>query len=506
MPLTRRQSWLFNLACLLCAMPVLLSTYPPMVDLPQHAAQIASLKAMLLDSGWAYADLHQVKPFTPYWLGYLLVMALSFPFGIVWAAKLVVAAALCLFAWSAARFCTRLGTDPAWNWMLLALPFGFAYHWGFLNFIVAAPFGFLFLSALLDLQGRSDWRACLRIALWLHFLFFAHVLATAFFCMVAMLLLASPWNGLRDWMRRCLPVFTILPVTGLWLWTTMLNSPRAGQVLWHIGLDRFTDFLPALVSVPSQVPGVLIGVFFLLVPFLTGARPRRSWLAWTPFGLYVAWMLFFPHDPGGVAFAYHRFGIFGLPLYLICFDTDVTKAGPAHSKLLRSGLALTAVALLGWQCLRTLTFNLEVAGYRAVIAHAEPGKRMMSLPFAPGSYGSTAPVMVHFGSWYQAEHGGLVDYSFASNWMQPLQYRQDATPGIHQGFEWRPVALDWQRHRGDLYDYVLAKDAMDDSRWIREKSAGAMLSLASSGEWQLYGRAVRAGLDADKKNAAEGQQ
>jgi hypothetical protein len=495
---------LFPLACLLCALPVLLSTYPPMVDLPQHAAQIASLKSMLLGSGWPYADMHQIKPFTPYWLGYLLVMALSFPFGIVWATKLVVAAAASLFAWSAARFCTRLGTDPTWNWMLLALPFGFAYHWGFLNFIVAAPFGFLFLSALLDLKGRSDWRACLRIALWLHFLFFAHVLATAFFCMIAMLLVASPWNGFRDWMRRCLPVFTILPLTGMWLWTSMLNSPRAGQILWQVGVERLTGLLPALVSVPSQWPGVLIGLFFLLVPFLTGASPKRSWIAWTPFGLYVAWMLFFPHDPGGVAFAYHRFGIFGLPLYLICFEKDATRPDPTHSTILRYGLAVTAFALLGWQCIRTLTFNLEVAGYREVIAHAEPGKRMMALLFAPGSHASTAPVMVHFGSWYQAEHDGLVDYSFASNWMQPLQYRQDAPRGIYQGFEWHPEALDWQRHRGDLYDYVLVKDSLDDSRWIHEKSAGTMLYLASSGDWQLYGRATHDAPDA-RENAAKGQ-
>ena len=75
----------FSLACLLCGLPVLLSTYPPMVDVPQHAAQIMSLKAMLFGDNWAFSDLFEIKPFTPYWLGYGIAMALSVPFGIVMA-------------------------------------------------------------------------------------------------------------------------------------------------------------------------------------------------------------------------------------------------------------------------------------------------------------------------------------------------------------------------------------------------------------------------------------
>lgn len=478
----------FVLACLLCAIPVLLPTYPPMVDLPQHAGQVAVLKSMLSGHGWTFESLFQIQPFTPYWLGYGLVMALSFPFGIVWALKLVIAAALCLFPWAAARFCNRMGADPALNWMLLVLPYGFAYQWGFLNFVVAAPFGFLFLSALLDLKGRSDWRACLRVALWLHFLFFAHVLTTAFFCMVAMLLLAPPWQGFREWMRRCLPVFTILPVTAAWLWTGLHGTPHASTVIWNAGWHRLFEFLPALVSAPTLPAGVLIGACFLLAPFLSGARPKRSWLAWTPFGLYAAWLLFFPHDPGGVAFAYERFGIFGLPLYLIGFQSTGKPAASARIAVLRLGLASIAIAMLGWQGIRALNFQAETAGYRAVMAHAQPAKRLMYLPLDRGSSASTAPLMLHFGSWYQAERGGLADFSFAQNWMQPLQYRKDHRPAVVQYFEWFPDRLDWAQHRGDAYDYLLIRHPADAADWLRQRSGGAMIPLARSGEWQLYGR------------------
>src|SRR5690606_2855310 len=198
----------------------LISHYPPMVDMPQHAAQVSAVRG-ILSGNWAYAGLFELNWFTPYWLGYGLVLALAEMVGIVWAFKLVLVAAVCAFPWAAGRFCRRMGCPPAWNWLLLLLPFGFAYQWGFFNFIVAAPFGFLFLHALLDIRGRNGWGSYAKVALWLHFLFFAHVLTTAFFCMLAALLLASPWGGLREWIRRCLPLLTILPVAGLWLFTSL---------------------------------------------------------------------------------------------------------------------------------------------------------------------------------------------------------------------------------------------------------------------------------------------
>lgn len=432
-----------------------------------------------------------LKPFTPYWLGYGLVLLISLVTEVVWAIKLAVAAAVFLFVWSAARFCTRMGTDPAWNWMLLILPFGFAYQWGFLNFLVAAPFGFLFLCRLLDMNGRSDWRACMRIALWLHFLFFAHVLTTAFFCAIGMLLMANPWRGFREWFRRCLPIFTILPLAGLWLWVSLNNSPEAsGPTEWSVGAHRLTSLLPSLVSSPpsSSWSGQLIGLFVLIVPFLSGATPKRSWLAWSPFALYVAWMLFFPNWLGGTAFVYQRFGIFGLPLYLICFEGRRGAPLLSHAATLRVGLMTMALAVLSWQSLRAISFNSEVTQYREVIAYAEPGKRMLMLAFDPVSKTAAGAQMVHFGSWYQAEHGGLTEFNFARNWVQPLQYRDGADSAIRQGFEWFPGTFDWDAHHGSLYDYFLVRHPADASQWLDEESKGAVREVARRGEWQLYGR------------------
>lgn len=485
-----RFSWtaqLFSLACLLCGLPVLLSTYPPMVDVPQHAAQIMSLKAMLFGDNWAFSDLFEIKPFTPYWLGYGIAMALSVPFGIVLAVKLLVAGSLSLFTWAAARFCIRMGMPSAWAWMLLVLPYGVAFQWGFLNFVVAAPLGFLFLTTLLDLGGRRDWRAVLRIAAWLHCLFFAHILVAGFFCAAALLLLAAPWAGWRAWLQRCLPVFTIAPLGMLWLAGSLLNTPSASDpIVWNIDARRIVDFLPMLVSAPDAMTGQIIGAIFLLAPFLSGARPKEYWTAYLPFALYVAWMLFIPHYIAGSFFNYERFGIFGIPFYLLCFEKKPDTQKKIRSVVAPLGMALIAIAMIGWHSARAMVFNTEVTGYQAVIEKAAPEKKILMLDFDLSSKASYAPLMLHMAGWYQAEHRGLAEFNFAHFWISPLQYKKHALAEFSQDFEWYPQSLDWHRHQGDSFQYVLMRRKLNGESWLKERSAANVAPIAINGEWQLY--------------------
>lgn len=490
--MTRSKIWSdhFFFACLLCATPILLAKYPAMVDMPQHAAQIAAIRHLLTDDDWRFAGFFELHWFTPYLFGYLLVVLLSYLAGVPLALKLVLAAAVVLFPIAGSRLIHATGGDPAWRWLLLPLPFGFAYQWGFLNFLVAAPIGLIFLSLLISLRDESNFAACARITLTLHLLFAAHILTAAFFCIAGMLMLLSPWNGIRDWLRRCLPVFTILPVTVLWLWLNIQHAPSAGAaVMWDIGLHRLTDLLPSLVSSPARVAGQFLGLLFLAVPFLTGARPKRSIASWAPFALYVAWMLTFPHYLSGTFFTYQRFGLFGIPLYLVAFESRRTHLlAPEYMRSLVPGLAMIFMALLGWHCIRVLTFNREVAGYVEVMKHAKPEGRMLMMAFNPVSQASNLPLMLHFSGWYQAESGGLSEYSFSEFWGVPARFRADAPTTIRQGFEWRPDTFDWQRHSGELYDYFLIRHPANADTWIHERTDGRAVLVARSGEWQLYGR------------------
>lgn len=483
------QDRMFLLACVLCGLPVLLPFYPAMVDVPQHAAQITALKALLGGSSWAFSDMFELRPFTPYWLGYGLVMALTIPFDVVLAIKIIIAGAQCFFVWAAARLCLKMKMPAEWRWMFLILPFGFAYQWGFLNFIVAAPFGFIFLGEIADFRRKNNRSSWLKIVLWVHFLFFAHFLIAAFFCAAAIFMLAEPWEGMKKWAYRSLPIFSVLPVTFAWLVIGLNSAPEArGDIVWMVGINRVKEFLPSLVSAPTPGIGQLIGLVCLILPFMWGARPKKSIFSWAPFGLYVAWMMFVPHLLGGNFFTYQRFGLFGLPLYFICFEVSNEQSAPTHSALVGVGLALIASSIVGWHSVRALIFEGEASGYRTVMKNAEPGKRILMFAFKPTSQASSAPLHLHVAGWYQAEHGGLAEFNFARFWGLPVKYKIDAPSGIFSGFEWYPANFDWSRNRGDLFDYFLIRHPQDASEWISEKSGGAMKQVSKNGEWQLYAK------------------
>ena len=79
---------LFGYALVLMIAPLWFGQYLPMVDLPQHAAQIAALKQI-----WAgnplFTDVFEINWFTPYLLGYMALYVLSLAMPITVATKIV---------------------------------------------------------------------------------------------------------------------------------------------------------------------------------------------------------------------------------------------------------------------------------------------------------------------------------------------------------------------------------------------------------------------------------
>lgn len=489
---TRRLSWLFSFACVLCTLPLWMSHYPPMVDIPQHAAQIASIKGILQGEG-PFAGLFELKYFNPYWLGYGLVLALSYPFGILLSIKLVLAVSMAALPWSAACFCHKAGVDGHWTWLLLLMPFGFAHEWGFLNFIVAMPLAFLFLSDALDLRDRSDAWIVARIVAWAHFLFLAHILIAGFACAVACLMLSTPWRGAKAWLRRCVPLFSVLPVTILWLWLGLRGSAQAAEpIQWSLGLHRVYALVPRMVAAPDALAGWAVGLFALASPWLFGARPDRSPGHWLPFTFYLGWMLLFPNYAVGNAFTAQRFAVFGLPLYFLCFR-PISAHGPARrilSQLMPSTTAIIVGAMLAWHSLRATVFDDQTQGYAEVMQHAKPEGRLLSLMIDRRSLAYASPSFLHFPGWYQAEHGGLSEFSFSRFYVTPLKFRDAQATSIEQGFAWNPQAFDWRAHHGDRYDYVLVRSMPNPDGWIAQRSACRLQPIVSSGPWHLYGRAT----------------
>lgn len=476
----------FLLGCWLCLAPLLVSHYPPLVDIPQHAAQIAGI-AGRLDGGWPYSAWFEIRPFTPYWLGYGLVLALTPVFGVLLATKMVLGAAVVAFPWAAGRFCRAWDVPPSWFGWLLPLSLGFAFQWGYLNFVVAMPLAFLFLASVRSLLDGPRHRAWIAIALWGHLLFFAHILIAGFACAIACLQQATPGRGFRQWLWRVAPFASLLPITLIWLGVTLTGGSQVHEpVQWDIGAHRIPLIIARLVAAPETPAGIALGLAALAFPWVTGATWRRDAARWSPLVLFVAFVLLFPAYVMGNGSTASRFVVFGLPLYFACFES----ATAARHTRIRWGpvTATIAVALIGWNTLRASIVDVEARGYRAVTSELPRGRRVLSLMFDNESFGSTAPVFLHFTGWYQVESNGFVEPSFSRFYGVPLGLADDRHSAIGMWFAWHPERLDWEPAHGSRYDYLIVRSRTDPRPWLDAASGCAVIPLRHSGEWWLFGR------------------
>ena len=473
----------FFFVCLFAAVPVLVTTLPPMVDLPQHAAQIALLQDILSGST-PFASLFEVQLFTPYLLGNALLFLLAKPFGVVLATRILVALTTVAFAACAARFTARAGAPSIMRWLFVPLPFGLAYEWGFLSFLVAVPLGFAFLAELDLRPGPRSRREILVLVAWAHALFFAHVLVMAYFLAVAVLRLHVP--SLRAWLRRVAPLAAVTPVVGLWV---LGSRATAGEVRvppsWAWGWGRLEALPSTLFSLPLGDAYYALALVLLALPLLGGYRLRRSVAALGPFVLHLTVMLFAPRLAFAASFVYQRFGYVGLPLLALALEEDpAARRGTVVRRWLEPAYALVAAALLSFQVCRALAYEAESAPFREVIAAAKPGKRLLGLPFLRSGGSYQAPTYVHYATWYSSLRGGLAEFSFATFFAQVVRYRAGVRPLATDVVNWSPELFQWRTWKDEGYTYFLVHQAYDPAAELFP--AGAVKLVAARGGWWLF--------------------
>lgn len=477
--------WAFFFACALCTLPVLLPTYPAMVDLPQHAAQIEAIKG-IWTGNWKYAELFQITYLTPYWIGYVFSLILSPIVGPVWGVKLVAATALASLPWCAWQF-LRLYDPPAQlRWLLLPIPFGFAYEWGFLNFLISVPIGFIVLKMILtEGERKSSWW---KSALWVHLLFFAHILTAAMFCAIASFLMITPWKNTRTWLRRITPQISVLPVLLAYILLTLSSASNVGApIQWGIGWERLPELVQGFIGGSTLITGIVLSALALVAPWTLGVKPHRNLVYFLPFGFYVGWMLFVPNYMLTNFFNYQRFGFIGYPLYLLCFNYSLMARPKRYHEFIGVGLLIISLAMIGFHINRALTFDQELKDYELTIVEANPGKRMLIFSLDRYSAISQAPFYLHFPLWYQAQTGGLADFNFAT---MPIivRYKNTTSYPIQPGFEWYPLSFDWTRHRGDTYDYFIFRSLINPVKWMQIKSTCKTQLISQHGTWWLFSR------------------
>lgn len=503
------EKYFFLLACLLCGLPVWLPHFPPMVDIPQHAAQV-SLFLNLGKPEFPFSEQFQVNWFTPYLLGYALIAIFTPLLGIVTACKLVIWFALAAFAFFTRVFLREAGADSYWAWLTFPVLYGFTYQWGLLNFLVAAPVGVLFLVVVWRQRAQPDFRSSLRITLLLYLLFFSHALVMVFSSLIAVAYWLFSVVRPRDFIKCAWPVFALAPVVFIWLFMSNNHPPINSPITWDLswinttdsyyswlgssgnpskapGWGRVTGFIPRLLGARPELAVTLLGVTLFALPFLAGGRITHSRVRLFPLLIITLILLLLPSSMFGNALNFQRFTYLVMPLFLVI----INKA--THTNRLQQSLRVIAPAIaFGWiyyMSNNALQFNRDTEGFETVLSQMEPGKRSLSLVFSRDDSHFIAPSFLHFPAWYSAINAGVTDYSFAGFYITPVNYKLGYVPqNAGGGLAWNPRLFDWRAHEGYKYDYFVVRAPGDMSALIFKTATCRIGLVTHSGQWWLYRR------------------
>ena len=275
----------------------------------------------------------QVHLFTPYLIGYGLALPFSLIVPVATALKILLSLAYAGFVFMCVILRRHFGSDARLDWLFLPGFFGFAYAWGLLTFLVAAPIGLCFiLVASRYAHERSLGRAAMVIALGL-LLLASHALVFLLGWSVGVLLLGVRMPPQRRWVSGALP-FAVLALACAVLFFTGrtveqdLGTPGGWKFNFDYGLLRLPKVLLFTVGYKFSPLYIVVAVVLLCIPWLLGVRigSRRSGV-WVPFIVVALIMAITPSSGFKTALLYERFALFLLPAYAWMFTTSRSLDG-----------------------------------------------------------------------------------------------------------------------------------------------------------------------------------
>jgi hypothetical protein len=448
----------------------------PMVDLPQHAAQLTTL---LNWSDPSYSQNLELNPRTPYLLAYCFAWLFAQVFGVAFAWKLVVALAVVGNAWALTLLARRLGHSP---WLaLLGLPtaVGYSFYFGFVSFLLAVPLGIATIPLALAHAERPRLRSGLAYAGLTCLVLFAHGVAFAMACAASVPLLL---RGEGSWVKRTAPLLAPLVFGLAWLLSGS-SMQRMGVDIWGAGLIRLAFLPAALVGVSARdVFATAFGVAILVSLALSLGRPEPRIERWSALAMALVGYCFFPAQLRGYGFIADRFACFVLPAALLAFR-------PSSSGTRRATPWVFGGLTLAWLtafAVRLATFNGETAALHRLLRDVPAGLQLRALIFDRESRAfAGAPLFLHLPAMYFVEKGGRLAHSFAVYPNSVVRLRPGKAPSMPLGAEWHPDAFDISRE-GAHHDYYVVKIGKDPTERLFGRSPVQVTLDARHGDFWGY--------------------
>ena len=249
-------SWAFILLALTALMPLFLTSFIPLHDLPDHVG-LAALMGQTVQ-GDALAAQHYDVHFKvlPYWSFYLTLSLLTAMVGPFIAAKLTIAVALCALPLSVMRLLIAFRRSPRLGLLSFALVWDHNMAWGFVAFMWGLALAFWALAIFLE-EGHER-----RGKIWVIGSLCALTHAHAFAIWIFLLLVTSlASEGRRKKVLVAAKAMSFpLALLSLWVfdrvWASTSNQDeKTGQFVWHdLGWTTSRSLGPGAVSPPPRLP------------------------------------------------------------------------------------------------------------------------------------------------------------------------------------------------------------------------------------------------------------
>jgi hypothetical protein len=425
----------------LFATPVLVTKYPPMVDLPLHEASIGLLRHWA-DPVFSPRSLYFLNLGHSNQLFSLLVLALSYVMPIGAASKTVVAAALLALPLATARFADHLGASR-WTVPLVAVPIGFGwlFFWGLIQNIVGLVALLALLPSIDRFAAEPTARRAAGICAAMVLLHFAHQAMQLVACAALVACTVGTPVRARTLALRAVPLLFSLGV----VYAASVQAWRhAGVEHTRFSLFTFTDVREKIAGAAGVLFGgyepwvrnALLGLALAPIALFAAGRPRPGPIAETPWQRVHAWrfealagalvLLYIvaPESIRSTTLVYHRFLPPAWALLAVCCAARPGRPAGAPPRLVPALCAVLPVAslLAGWPAFADS--NREYSDLEAIMPTMEPGSAVAAVNLGPdidSRLWNPQAAMGHV----VAEHGGRSLFDYTHSPVSPVALRPE---------------------------------------------------------------------------------
>lgn len=464
-----RKETLFYLAiAVMASAPAWIVKYPPIQDLPFHLATIR----VIHDIGnpvYGFDDFVLTLGRTQYVFYYLVASLLSYLVGIVPANILLMSAYLGGTPLALRELLRALGKDERLSILAVPLLVNVMFMFGLLPFLLGIPLMFWGLATAVRWFEDPNPKRGALLAVIAFALFYSHVFPFGIFALgfAAMF----PWSTPRRWILAGLP--TVPAILALARWTLFTDAGKLSRGALTPGPGD------GVQSVHQALPGVfqwLTDVFkdesderllvatgmvaLLLLGLAQGERDHSSERSRAYVLLPLACIvLYFTMGEGHdyIWLISQRFPILFLLTVIPLLRIPKGTLGQFATVIL---VVLAGTSTVN-TCRHFMRFQLEEVGdIDGALAVMEPRKHVAALIFDRGSNVTNWAPFLHFGSYYQFQKGGVIQFSYAGYAHWPFDYRPGRYPPpggpARKRWEWTPESVNL-RELSPYYDYVLTR-------------------------------------------------